>query len=113
MGNLSQNIKIGNLDRKVTIQSTTISQSSTGSVTETTADLATVWAKVESKGKSEKFVMDKETVYNKKYFTIRYRADFDENDVLVFDSKSYDILSINEIDGTRKRFLEVEAERRE
>jgi head-tail adaptor len=57
--------------------------------------------------------MEKETSFNKKVFTIRYRSDFDEKAMIVFETKEYDILSINEMDGTRKRFLQITAERRE
>ncbi len=113
MGNLSQNKKISSLDRKVTIKTITQSQSSSGAVLNTFADLATVWANVDSQAKNEKFSMERETVFNKKYFTIRYRTDFDEKAILVYQNKEYDIKSINEIDGTRKRFLILEAERRE
>lgn len=113
MGSISQNKKIGTFDRRITIKTTTQTQSSSGAPLDTFAELATVWANVNSQGKSEKFTNEKETTFNKKVFSIRYRTDFDEKAIIVFDSDEYDILSINETDGTRKRFLEIEAERRE
>lgn len=111
--NLNNSFKIAKLDRKITIKTTTQTQSGSGAAINTFADLATVWANVDSTSKKESFSNDKETTFNKKVFTIRYRSDFDEKAIIVFETKEYDILGINEMDGTRKRFLQITAERRE
>jgi SPP1 family predicted phage head-tail adaptor len=115
--NLNNSFKIAKLDRKITIKTTTQTQSGSGAAINTFADLATVWANIKNAGsiglKGEKFNNDRENVFNKKVFTIRYRSDFDEKAIIVFETKEYDILGINEMDDTRKRFLQITAERRE
>lgn len=111
--NLNNSFKIAKLDRKITIKTTTQTQSGSGAAINTFSDLATVWANVDSTSKKESFSNDKETTFNKKVFTIRYRSDFDEKAIIVFETKEYDILGINEMDDTRKRFLQITAERRE
>lgn len=111
--NLNNTIKIGSLDRKITIRNATQSQSSSGAVSESFADLATVWANVKNGSKAEKFAMERETNFNTKIFTIRYRTDFDEKSNILYNAKTYDIQSINEVENTRNRFLEVMAQLRE
>lgn len=114
MSGLSLNIKIGKLDRRITFRTATETQSTSGATVSTWADVATVWANVTSNGSgNEKFVMEKETSFNRKFFTIRYRTDITEKMILFFESKEYDIKSIQEVDGTRRRFLKIQAEKRE
>lgn len=113
MGQISASIKIGALDRKITFRQSTETQSDSGSVNETWSDVATVRANVKSRASSEKFEVEREMTFNRKLFTIRYRSDLNEKMIIIYETKEYDIKSINELDGTRKRFLVIQAEKRE
>lgn len=112
MGNLGAEIQIGNLDRRVTFRQVTEVQSSSGAITETYSDVATVWAAINMKKGTERMMANRETAVDKTHFTIRYRTDIDEKMQLWHEAKKYDIVSISEIPETRKRFLEVVVEKR-
>ena len=116
MGSLNTNVKIGSMDRRITFREATETQSSTGATSSTWADVATVFASVNVSTNSlgsERMAMEKETTFNRKFFVIRYRTDITEKMILIYESKEYDIKSIQEIDGTRKRFLKIQGEKRE
>ena len=114
MGSLGLKIKIGSLDRKITIREATDTRTSSGAVQSSWSDVATVFANVDSNAAgSERFIMEKETSFDRKFFTIRYREDIDEKMIIIYKTKEYDIKSINEVDGTRERFLKIQAEKRE
>jgi len=110
---LSKNIKIGRMDLRITFRQSTDTQSDSGATVESFADVATVWANVTANGSgSERFVMEKETAFNRKFFTIRYRTDLNEKMILIYESEEYDIKSLQELENTRKRFLKIQAEKR-
>lgn len=114
MGSLNTNVKIGSMDRRITFREPTETQSSTGATSSTWADVATVFASVMANGLgTERMAMEKETTFNRKFFVIRYRTDITEKMILIYESKEYDIKSIQEVDGTRKRFLKIQGEKRE
>lgn len=113
MSGISKNIKIGRMDRRITFRQSTDTQSDSGATVESFADVATVWANVTATGSgSERFVMEKETAFNQKYFTIRYRTDLNEKMIITYENDIYDIKSIQELEDTRKRFLKLKAEKR-
>jgi SPP1 family predicted phage head-tail adaptor len=114
MSGISKNIKIGRMDRRITFRQSTDTRSDSGATVESFADVATVWANVSSSGAggNERFVMEKETSFNQKFFIIRYRTDLNEKMILLYENIIYDIKSINELEDTRKRFLKIQAEKR-
>jgi len=117
MSGISKNIKIGRLDRRITFRQSTDTQTDSGATVESFADVATVWANVTAAGSNtgsgnEKFVMEKETSFNRKFFTVRYRTDLNEKMTINYDNDNYDIQMIQELEDTRKRFLKIKAEKR-
>ena len=102
-------LKIGELDRRIRIQSPTWTQNNYGESTQTEwSNAYTVWAKVDWKRSDRKEESEQLTEVSDLTFYIRnigvtilstYR--------IVFDSKSYYIHGIKEVDG-REQFLEIE-----
>lgn len=90
-------MRFGFMDRKITIQSVTESQSSSGAVTETWADLADVWAQVLPVRGSESFAEGRDLALKTRQFVMRYRDDLTTKHRLVHESNNYDIELIEEI----------------
>ena len=104
---------IGELDRRIIIESPIVSTNSYGEVElDSWVEARTVWAKVEWDGGSEGNVTDKITATTKVNFYIRNldlellttntRIEFDDG----VDSQYYYIHVINQIEG-REQFLEI------
>lgn len=89
-------MKSGELDRRITIQTYSVSQSTSGEETKTFSTLATVWAKVEMTKGSEGFEADQLTAQAMTKFTIRYRTDVTEIMKILYGTVYYDIISIAE-----------------
>jgi len=93
-------MRAGVLDRRITLQSRTVTQSDSGEEVVTWVDLATVWAqKVENRG-AERFVAQQ--LVGKAVKTFRFRwsdavEDVTVKDQLVHDGRSFDILDVREI----------------
>jgi SPP1 family predicted phage head-tail adaptor len=100
---------IGDLDRRITLQSYTETANAFGEKVPTWSTLATVWAGVMFKDGGERLITQKETVTADVIFTIRYRSTVSEKTRIVWDSVNYDILHIAEVD--RKRYLELAAQK--
>lgn len=110
---ISQIEKIGRLDRRVVIATETQGRDALGGETLTWTTLLTCWAKKEESGGSENYEADKNTAISKTVWTIRYNTTsktINEKMLLRYDSKDYDIISIEQFG--RNRFLRLITEKR-
>jgi len=101
-------LSIGQLDRRIKVQSPTYTTNSYGEETKTFATTYTLWAHVDWKASKRKEESQEQVQGTDVVFYIRnlgvtiagtYR--------IVYDSKTYIIHGIKEIDG-REKFLEIE-----
>lgn len=83
------------MDRRITLQEVTETQSSTGFASESWADVVTVWAQVTYKSGREYFQADKTNAQVVKLFRIRYRSDLTNKMRIVYEGRNYDILTID------------------
>jgi SPP1 family predicted phage head-tail adaptor len=93
----------GQLDRRITLQSASVSTDGFGQAVRTYSTLAQVWAKVEYKGTNEGNEASKLTSVNKVRFTIRYRSDVDATVKISWGGNTYEIEGVN-LEG-RERYL--------
>lgn len=108
--------QIGKLDRRITFQDFTVDRKASGQEVKTWRDLPsvpTVWASIEflpGGSRSEDFEADQKTAINKVIFFVRYREDITE-EMRIKDEfdKFYDITHIGENNVHRKRYLKINA----
>lgn len=105
---LKTDVKVGQLDRRITLKTRTTVQTSTGYARETWTDLATVWAQLVDRGGAEREVSEQEVGVRRVAFIIRYRSDIGAADRIEYDGDIYDITNIEEVG--RRRFLKISAE---
>jgi len=103
-------MRIAELDRKITIQQRTAVKSPSGQNLYEYQDLATVWAKRTEVGASEGVVADAVTATLSTAFIIRYRANVNEQCIVVdADGGKYNVTGVTEHSTSdrfyRKRFL--------
>ena len=111
---------IGDLDRRIVIQSFSATSDAYGEQIKTWSNLATVWSHVNFKGGNTKDIAERVTATSKVIFTIRNFGTtidtFNESMRVKYKDrgvqKYYYINVINEIDG-RDAFLELETEQKE
>lgn len=100
------------MNQRIVIQSVTETRSTSGAVTETWATFATVWAAVErttsTAENTERQLIERQTIKATFDFTVRFRTDITEKMRISFDSKIYDILSIDP--EPEKQFMIIRAE---
>lgn len=94
-------MRAGLLDRRITIQGKSITQSDSGEEVVTWSDVATVWAeKVEIRG-LERFSIKQIVGHSVKTFRIRWSAAVSQITVehrILFDGRIFDITDIRELD---------------
>jgi len=97
----------GKLDRRVTLQSASVSTDGFGQSVRTYSTLAGVWAMVEYRGvPKEGEDSEKLTSVNKVRFTIRYRSDVDATTKISWKGKTYEVEGVS-LEG-RERYLIVD-----
>lgn len=102
-------MNLGSLDRRITLQNYTATQSDYGESIPTYSTLATVWAMVKPINGNESVTADKITVKADCLFTIRYRTSVTEKTRIVYNSVNYDITNISEVG--RRKYLELTAKK--
>lgn len=90
-------MRAGELDRYITLQTNTPSQSATGEVSESWGTLAQVWARKVEKGGREFAAAQQINAETQVMFRIRYRSDVTPSNQLTYDSVTYDILHVAEV----------------
>lgn len=93
----------GKLDRRITLQSASVSTDGFGQAVRTYSTLAAVWAKVDYRSVKEGEETSKLTSVNKVRFTIRYRADVDATTKISWNGNTYEIDGVS-LEG-RERYL--------
>jgi SPP1 family predicted phage head-tail adaptor len=101
-------MKAGRLDRRVTLQTCTISQEADGGVLRTYQDLATVWASVAPEKGQETFSDDQPLARQSVVFTIRYRAGVLPKGRVQYQGRFYNIRDVSEIG--RREGLKITAD---
>jgi SPP1 family predicted phage head-tail adaptor len=85
----------GKLDRRITLQSASVSTDGFGQAVRTYSTLAQVWAKVDYRSVSEGNEASKLTSVNKVRFTVRYRSDVDATTKISWGGKTYEIEGVS------------------
>lgn len=98
----------GRLDRRITIQTVTLTQDSFGQAIESWADYKTVWAMVEYPSASERFISAGLHSARAAIFTIRDLDDLNETMRIVYQDLYWKITGIRE--SGRKQGFEISAE---
>jgi len=96
------------LDRKIVLQTKSVTRGDAGGVNDGYADMASVWADIFYKSGGEKFEAGKNTATNIVIFTIRYKTWPNEITRVKYGSKTYDVTHINEYG--RKHYLQLTCE---
>lgn len=109
-------MNIGALDRYITIQQQTVTQSSTtGEVSSTWTTLASVYATVNypksQSVRDEGHELGRETAVIPVEFVIWFRDDVTENMRVLYDSKYYNIMRVNVV-GQRDEMLKLVTEKK-
>lgn len=109
---LKEHVKIGALDRQITIRSEAASvTNSLGEVTAVTNTDVNVWASVINEDRvigEENNVNDKQTVIEMRTFVIRFRTLAYTNKI-IYSGATFDIIGIEEVG--RRRFIKVKTKR--
>lgn len=87
----------GDLDRRVSLQSVTVSRDAYGAAIETWASFSTVWASLEPLSGGETFASENILTQSTHIIEMRYRSDLTTEDRLVYNDWVYDIRYVAEI----------------
>lgn len=105
---------IGDLDRRIKIQQNTpAAPNEFGEREPVWSDFATVWAQLRPLRGKEAMAAGAETQQHTTVFRIRYRRDITPEMCVVYNGRSYDIENIQEPQGMRGQYLDIEATARE
>ena len=102
-------IEAGKLDRRVTLQTNSPSQDTTGQPIESWSEIDVVWAEVVPLRGRVLLAAQQVNAEVTAKFLIRYRSDVGPADRVLYDSVGHDILSVTEIG--RQEGLEILAKR--
>jgi SPP1 family predicted phage head-tail adaptor len=97
------------MDRRVTLQSRTVSRDATGAGIETFATLATVWAERRNMAGREQQMSGSETAMADAVYRIRWRTGIQADMRVVEGAATWDVFSVNEIG--RREGLELTCSR--
>lgn len=100
---------IGDMDRKITIQTKTTARDEWGQAIDTFTDLATVWAEYKPRINSAASLQSMEDQVQFKEvasFVIRYRDDVPDTARILFGGKTWMITQRGEVGISRRRFME-------
>jgi SPP1 family predicted phage head-tail adaptor len=103
------NVRIAEMDRKITIQSKVKTTNEYNEDRESWEDFKTLHASVKNFDGSENYQADKLTATQVTVFTIRYRTDLTKEMRVSYNDENYDIVSIKEPNGFRRTLLEIRA----
>lgn len=102
-------LRAGELNQRITIVQLTQTREPTfGSVTSSTTDLVTLWAKRDAKGSGERVESDSANALRQERFYIRYRANLDQSMQLRWRGDLFAITAIAEI--RNKETLQIDCE---
>lgn len=107
---LQHKYHIGNFDRQITILQKVVSINEFNGESEVWEILKTKWSKEVSKTGYEGVEADKITALRNTTFVVRYDDSIDVEMRVLWDDQVYNIVSVKQPQGIRKRFLELECE---
>lgn len=87
----------GDLDRRLTIQTMTVSRDAYGAAIESWSTLATVWASLDPLSGNESFASDNILTQSTHLVEMRYRSDVSAEERVVHNNWVYDIRYVAEI----------------
>lgn len=103
-------VRIGDLDRRLTIQHEVNSTNEFNEKIPTWENLVTVWCSLKEALGNEPFVGDQANDVRTVVFRIRYRTDLDIKMRGVCEGNTYNFVSLIEPPGFRRQLLEIRAE---
>ena len=109
--NISAILRVGDLDRRITLRNHTYGRDEYGGETETTTTDTEVWAKLSYERGKEEIEGDQQIAYTATIWTIRYRTGIDKKTKIIYSGNTYDIKNIQELG--RRRYLKITTELRE
>lgn len=98
-------MEAGKLNRRITFQRKDVEYNSYNEPIESWSDLKTVWAEVITTGGREFYAAQKLNAETSAVFRIRYIRGLDVKDRISYESRVFEILSINDKDGLRRELL--------
>jgi SPP1 family predicted phage head-tail adaptor len=101
-------IRIGDLDKRLTIQSVSEQIGSLGDVTETWSDLATVWGLLEPIRGGERYMSQQYAGHLVHRIIVRHRSDVTDKHRIQYGSRIFDVQVVMNLEED-DRFLEIEA----
>ena len=90
-------MKAGELNRRIQVQEKTVSRGTSGGESFAWALKVSLWAMAEDKGGKEMVEIEALITTHLINFSVRYRTDLDTEMRIVYATKDYEIISINEI----------------
>lgn len=103
-------MRIGAMDRRITIRRKTVVTDDYGAEIETWADAVTIWAGVTALRGTERFAASQTMASVDTRFKIRWRNDITPLDIIAYDGREYDISAV--IPLGRQEALELYANTR-
>lgn len=97
-------MRIGALDRRIQLQSSTKTRNAVGESVDDWSTYATVWANVRELRAKEYFEGEQKIEERLTKFIIRYRADVDEKHRVLYNDQLFDIQPTTELG--RRQYLE-------
>lgn len=94
-------MEAGRLNRRITVQRKAVTYDAYNEPIESWADKYTVWAEVITSGGGEFYAAQKLNAQTTAVFKIRYTKAFTTLDRIKYESRIFEILSLNNIDGDR------------
>lgn len=102
---------IGEMDRRIQLGSYTTAKNLSGEDVKTWTWGSAIWAKVKTDGGNETTQANQNVGELVATFIIRYRTGYEQSKRLKYNSKEYDIISIDEIE--RKKYLVIKAKKKD
>lgn len=95
-------LRAGDLNRRITIQEKTATADSTGQMIESWADLGTIWTAVIMSGGKEFYAAQKLRADVTAVFKVRFTRAITPVNRIIYDGRTFEILSANDPDGMRR-----------
>lgn len=90
-------MKAGELNRRITIQEKTVTRGTSGGEAFTWTDKVLLWAQANDEGGKEVVENEALITVHLMDFVLRYRTDLDTEMRIIYNTKIYEILSIDEL----------------
>jgi SPP1 family predicted phage head-tail adaptor len=102
-----QALRAGQLRRQITLQHNVVGSGTTGQDTFTPTTYATVWARIEDLQAVQSIEDGKQVAVATHLITIRYRSDVDPTDLILWDTRTFNLVGF--IEDERHRWIQITA----